>query len=95
LKNSIIVEKSETGDELYFRIGLGKVSNTVEITDSMYADIDAKGNLLGVEWINIKNCTKEISENSKDYSGVPEIKALQMRFPETAQKITGLLQSII
>lgn len=95
MKNNIIVEKSETGDELYFRITLGKVSNTVEITDSMYADIDASGNLLGVEWINIQDCTKEVSSVPKDYSGVPEIKALKIKFPETAHKITGLLPSIL
>lgn len=95
MKNSIIVEKSETGDELYFRINLGKVSNTVEITDSMYVDMDSKGNLLGVEWINIKGCTKNLTGASKDYSNVPEIKALKERFPETAQRITGLIQGIM
>lgn len=95
MKNNIMVEKSETGDELYFRINLGKVSSTVEITNSMYADIDSKGNLLGVEWINIRDCIKEISEVPKDYSGVPEIKALKVKFPEPAERINELLPSLI
>lgn len=95
MKNNIIVEKSETGDELYFRIGRGPISHTVEITNSMYADVDTKGNLLGVEWINIKDCTKEASGSPTDYSEVPEIKALKLKYPETAQVITGLLEEIM
>lgn len=95
MKNSIIVEKSETGDEVYFRLNHGTVSHTVEITNSMYADLDSKGTLLGVEWINIKECTKDAHLGNRDYSTVPEIKALHQKHPDTSVKIEKLLSGIL
>lgn len=86
------MERSE--DELYFRCGSGKVARTIEITDSMFIDVDTEGILVGVEWINFNHCTKEVADNSKDYHEVPEIKELKKHFPEKALGIADLLSGL-
>lgn len=95
LKNSISMEKSETGDEVYFRLSAGEISQTVEITDSMFTDVDIEGKVLGVEWINVNNCLQGIYPTEHSYSDLPEIKELARKYPETATQISGMLHKFM
>lgn len=87
------MERSE--DELYFRCNSGKVARTIEITDSMFVDVDTDGTILGVEWINFNHCTQEVANDSKNYHEVPELKELKKHYPEKAAGIATLLTIIL
>jgi len=46
------IEHDPTVDALYLRLRSGHVAETVELTDSIYLDIDPDGHILGAEFVN-------------------------------------------
>lgn len=61
---------------LYVRLRPGAVTRTVEITDTVYADLDAEGRTLGVEFVNADEFIPFLREQTEAERIVPEVRAL-------------------
>ena len=57
----------------YITIGKGEIAETVEISPDVYADVDAKGNLLGIEFLEVPFEAKLLLKAGKKYH-VPALK---------------------
>jgi uncharacterized protein YuzE len=51
-KVTVRIEHDPTVDALYLRLRTGHVAETVELSDSIYLDIDPEGQILGAEFVN-------------------------------------------
>ncbi len=46
------IEHDPSVDALYLRLRIGHVAETVELSDSIYLDVDPDGHILGAEFVN-------------------------------------------
>ena len=47
------VEVDKEADALYIRLADSSIEETIEFSDSIFADLDVKGNVVGLELINL------------------------------------------
>lgn len=40
-------------DAMYFVLKQGKIKKTIKMEDHLFVDVDAKGNVLGIEMLNV------------------------------------------
>ena len=46
------IEHDPTVDALYLRLRAGNVAETIELSDSIYLDVDGEGHILGAEFVD-------------------------------------------
>jgi uncharacterized protein YuzE len=61
---------------LYIRLRAGKVSRTVELTDSVYVDMDDQDAPLGIEFINADEFVPFLREHADDETIPPRVREL-------------------
>jgi len=49
------IEYDKIADALYIRLSEEKVAKTVEIQDSLVADLDGEGNIVGIEMLDVSS----------------------------------------
>lgn len=78
----MFIEYDTEHQTLYLRIREGKVVKTKEYRAEVFVDLDKKGNLLGIELLNLEDC-KYIPQIAREYS-LPKINRLH---PEYLKKV--------
>ena len=66
------INYDKIADAVYIKIRDTKVKKTKEISDQVIADLDSKGNIVGIEILDAssqQNLVKSLEKNAKD--GVP------------------------
>ena len=61
---------------LYIRLCAGKVSRTVELTDSVYVDMDDQDAPLGIEFISADEFVPFLREHADDETIPPRVREL-------------------
>jgi uncharacterized protein YuzE len=61
---------------LYIALRSGRVSKTLELTDSVSVDLDAKGKPLGIEFVNADEFVPFIREHANDTDIPPQVREL-------------------
>lgn len=67
---------------LYIELGSGEVERTVEVTDTIYVDVDSEGHPLGVEFLNPAEFPAFLQQEEGDAEIVSEVReALSVHTP--------------
>jgi uncharacterized protein YuzE len=61
---------------LYITVRSGRVSKTLELTDSVYVDLDAKGKPIGIEFVNADEFLPFIREHANDSDFPAQVREL-------------------
>jgi uncharacterized protein YuzE len=61
---------------LYIRLRPGDVTRTIELTDSVYADLDAEDAPLGIEFINADEFVPFLRDRAHDTDLPPRVREL-------------------
>jgi uncharacterized protein YuzE len=61
---------------LYITFQPGNVSRTVELTDTVYVDLDAQGNPLGIEFVDADEFIPFLREHADDTDVPPQIREM-------------------
>ncbi len=61
---------------LYIKLGPGAVARTIALTDSVYADVDATGAPLGLEFINADEFVPFLRNHAGDDDLPPRVREL-------------------
>lgn len=71
------IEYSPGIDALYVRLGAGEVTDTVEVGADVYADLDAAGDPIGIEFLDapefFRFLTRQRSETAREGVAVVEL----------------------
>jgi uncharacterized protein YuzE len=61
---------------LYIALRPGKVSRTVELTDTVYVDMDDKDTPIGIEFVNADEFVPFLREHADDADIPPQVRQL-------------------
>lgn len=61
---------------LYIRLRPGKVSRTIELTDSVYVDVDAEDVPLGLEFVNADEFVPFLRDHANDAQIPPRLREM-------------------
>ena len=59
---------------LYIRVRRGRVSRTLELTDTVYIDMDAQDNPLGIEFVNADEFIPFLRDHADDTEIPPQLR---------------------
>ena len=60
-------------DALYIEIATGDVASTIELTETIYVDVDQAGNPLGVEFLDADEFPRFLREEPGDVNVVAQV----------------------
>lgn len=49
------IQYDKVADAMYVKLSTAKVAKTVEISDNLIADLDAQGNTIGIEMLDVSS----------------------------------------
>ena len=61
---------------LYITVQPGQVSRTIELTDTVYIDVDAQGTLLGIEFVDADEFIPFLRDRADDAEIPPQVRDL-------------------
>ena len=61
---------------LYITLRQGDVARTIEVTDTIYVDLDAQGTPLGIEFINADEFIPFLRDHADDVDIPPQVRAV-------------------
>jgi uncharacterized protein YuzE len=74
----MFIEYDSDQQVVYIKIREGKIAKTIEYKDELFLDLDKRGELLGVEMLNMKD-SKYLPEISKKFAS-PEFQKVHTKY---------------
>ena len=73
---------------MYIKFSLTKVAKTIELKEEVFIDVDAKGNLIGIEFLNPCKADFRLKEITKVFKA-PQLKSFDPKKLEEAIELMG------